>query len=182
MAIMRVEDFKGNITGGGARPNLFKAEIEYKLGGGSLETTSFLCKAAQLPGSTVGTVPVPFRGRQVKLAGDRTFEPWTITIINDTDFSIRNAFERWMSELNQHEGNTGLQNYTAYQGQMSVHQLDRDGTEIKTYTFVNTWPSVISPIEVSYDQTDTIEEFQVTIEFDYWLSNTTDGATTSSRL
>jgi hypothetical protein len=177
MAIMDVEQFKGNITGGGARANLFKAEIQYKLGGGDTETTSFLCKGAQLPGSTIGTVVVPFRGRQVKLAGDRTFEPWTITIINDTDFAIRNAFERWLSELNQHKGNTGLQDYTSYQGQMSVKQLDRTGTEVKTYKFVNAWPSIVAPIEVSYDQTDTIEEFQVTIEYDYWTSDTTDGGT-----
>jgi hypothetical protein len=98
MAILGVDDFKSKLVGGGARPNMFKATVNFPgFAGGEVELTSFLIKAAALPASTIGAINVPFRGRQVIIAGDRTFEPWTITVINDTDFKVRNAFERWMN-------------------------------------------------------------------------------------
>ena len=98
MAILGVDDFKSKLRGGGARPNLFKATVNFPgYAGGDVELTSFLCKTAQLPSSIMNVMEVPFRGRQLKIAGDRTFEPWTVTILNDTDFSIRNAMERWMN-------------------------------------------------------------------------------------
>ena len=103
MAVLGVDDFKAKIRGGGARPNLFKATINFPgYANGDVELTSFLCEAAQLPASIMGTIIVPFRGRQLKMAGDRTFDVWTPTIINDTDFNVRNAMERWMNGMNAH--------------------------------------------------------------------------------
>jgi len=178
MAILRVDDFKGKLTGGGARPNLFDVNINFPayvstVSGNVTEATNFLCKAAQLPGSTMGMIPVPFRGRQVKVAGDRTFEPWTITIINDTDFAIRDAFEVWMNGINGHESNTGLTNPVTYQSDMDVRQLDKDGDVLKTYRLRGAFPTAITPIDLAYDANDAIEEFQVTLEFQYWVSGTT---------
>ena len=111
MAILGVDDFKAKLRGGGARPNLFKATVNFPAyAGGDVEVTSFLCEAAQLPGSNIAPIIVPFRGRQLKMAGDRTFDVWTPTIINDTDFVIRDSMERWMNGMNAHSANTGLTN------------------------------------------------------------------------
>lgn len=174
MAILGVDDFKSKLVGGGARPNLFKATINFPAyAGGDVELTSFLVKAAALPASTIGTINVPFRGRQVLIAGDRTFEPWTITVINDTDFKVRNAFERWMNGINQHAANTGLTNPVDYQADMQVAQLDKAGNEVKVYNFRGTFPSAVSSIELSYESGDQIEEFQVELQVQYWESNTT---------
>ena len=174
MAILGVDDFKSKLVGGGARPNLFKATINFPAyAGGDVELTSFLVKAAALPASTIGTINVPFRGRQVLIAGDRTFEPWTITVINDTDFKVRNAFERWMNGINQHAANTGLTNPVDYQADMQVAQLDKAGNEVKVYNFRGTFPSAVSSIELSYESGDQIEEFQVELQVQYWESDTT---------
>lgn len=174
MAILGVDDFKSKLVGGGARPNLFKATVNFPAyAGGDVELTSFLVKAAQLPASTIGTINVPFRGRQVLIAGDRTFEPWTITIINDIDFKIRNAFERWMNGINQHAANTGLTNPVDYQADMQIAQLDKAGNEVKVYNFRGTFPTVVSSIELSYESGDQIEEFQVELQVQYWESSTT---------
>jgi len=103
MAVLGVDDFKAKLRGGGARPNLFKATINFPgYANGDVELTSFMCEAAQLPASTMATIIVPFRGRQLKMAGDRTFETWTPSIINDTDFNVRDAMERWMNGMNAH--------------------------------------------------------------------------------
>jgi hypothetical protein len=156
MAILGVDDFKAKLKGGGARPNLFKATINFPAyAGGDVEVTSFLCEAAQLPGSTMGVITIPFRGRQLKLAGDRTFDTWSPTIINDTDFAIRNAMERWMNGVNAHKANTGLTSPIDYEADLVVEQLDRDGSILKTYTFRGCFPTTV--------------EFQV----QYWESGTT---------
>jgi hypothetical protein len=174
MAILGIDDFKSKLVGGGARPNLFKATINFPAyAGGDVELTSFLVKAAALPASTIGTINVPFRGRQVLIAGDRTFEPWTITVINDIDFKVRNAFERWMNGINQHNANTGLTNPVDYQADMQVAQLDKAGNEVKVYNFRGTFPTALSSIELSYESGDQIEEFQVELQVQYWESNTT---------
>jgi len=174
MAILGVDDFKSKLRGGGARPNLFKATVNFPgYAGGDVELTSFLCKTAQLPGSIMNFVDVPFRGRQLKIAGDRTFEPWTVTILNDTDFSIRNAMERWMNGINAHQANTGLTNPIDYQADLIVEQLDRDGDTLKTYNFRGCFPTNVSPIDVSYETVDTIEEFTVEFQIQYWESDTT---------
>ena len=121
MAILGVDDFKSKLRGGGARANLFKVTLNYPAyAGGDVELTSFLCKAAQLPQSSVGSFPVNFRGRELKVASERTFEDWTVTIINDTDFGIRDPMERWMNGINGHAANTGLVNPVDYQSDLIV--------------------------------------------------------------
>ena len=174
MAVLGVDDFKSKLRGGGARPNLFRATINYPgYAGGDTELTSFLCETAQLPGSTIGTIVVPFRGRQLKMPGDRTFAPWTVTIINDTDFDVRNAMERWSNGMNAHSANTGLTSPIAYETDLFVEQLDRDGTALKKYNLRGAFPTEIAPIDVSYASNDDIERFSVTFEFQYFDTDTT---------
>ena len=174
MAILGVDDFKSKLRGGGARPNLFKATINFPAyAGGDVELTSFLCEAAQLPGSTMGTIIVPFRGRQLKMAGDRTFDVWTPTIINDTDFDVRNAMERWMNGMNAHNENTGLNNPVQYEADLLVEQIDKDGATLKTYNFRGCFPTAVSPIDLNYGANDEIERFTVEFQVQYWESNTT---------
>ena len=178
MAVLGVDDFKSKLRGGGARPNLFKATINFPgYANGDAELTSFLCETAQLPGSTMGTIIVPFRGRQLKMAGDRTFAEWTVTIINDTDFAVRNAMERWMNGMNAHSANTGLTSPVAYEADLKVEQLDRDGSSLKEYIFRGSFPTDLSPIDLSYASNDEIERFQVTFQYQYFDSlnpSTTD--------
>ena len=174
MAILGVDDFKSKLRGGGARPNLFKATVNFPAyAGGDVELTSFLCKAAQLPSSVMAQIDVPFRGRQLKIAGDRTFEPWTVTIINDTDFNVRNAMERWMNGINAHAANTGLTNPVDYQADLLVEQIDKDGSTLKTYNFRGCFPTNLGAIELSYETNDAIEEFTVEFQVQYWESGTT---------
>lgn len=174
MAILGVDDFKSKIRGGGARPNLFRATVNFPTyANGDVELTSFLCKAAQLPASTTGVIPIPFRGRILKVAGDRVFDTWTPTIINDTDFNVRNAMERWMNGINAHSANTGLTNPVDYEADLTVEQLDRDGSVIKTYNFRGCFPTAIAAIDLSYDAVDAIEEFAVEFQVQYWESGTT---------
>ena len=174
MAILGVDDFKSKIRGGGARPNLFRATVNFPTyAAGDVELTSFMCKGAQLPASVMTAIDVPFRGRQLRVAGDRTFEPWTVTIINDTDFAVRDSMERWLNGVNNHKANAGLTNPVDYQADLIVDQLDRDGTAIKTYNFRGAFPVNISTIELNYETVDTIEEFTVEFQIQYWESNTT---------
>lgn len=174
MAILSVDDFKAQLKGGGARPNLFRVTVNFPgYAGGNAETTSFMIKAAQLPGSNVASVDVPFRGRVLRVAGERTFDPWTVTVINDTDFAVRDAMERWSNGINSHSANTGLVNPAEYQADMIVEQLDKDETVIKRYDFRGAFPTVVSPIELAYDANDQIEEFTVEFAIQYWESNTT---------
>ena len=174
MGVLGVDDFKAKLKGGGARPNLFKATINFPgYAGGNVELTSFMCRAAQLPGSIMSEIIVPFRGRELKIAGDRTFDVWSPTIINDTDFDVRNAMERWMNGINAHSDNSGLTNPVDYQADLIVEQLDRDGSTLKTYNFRGCFPTNIDPIDLSYDPAAAIEEFGVTFQVQYWESNTT---------
>lgn len=186
-SLRTLNDFKSRLTGGGARPNLFECEINFPTdalptGTDAIalqEKTRFLVKAANLPASTLSVIDIPFRGRNLKIAGDRTFDPWTITVINDTDFVIRNAFERWMNYINKHENNSGQTDPVKYQTTMKVHQLGRaivgsdmtSATEIpylKTYEFYGTFPTSISAIDLSYDSTDVIQEFTVDLQVQWW--------------
>lgn len=174
MAILGVDDFKAKLVGGGARSNLFKATVNFPAGtGGDVELASFMCKAAQLPSSVIAPITIPFRGRQLQIAGDRTFEPWTVTIINDANFVTRNAFERWMNSINRHNANTGLTNPLDYQADMVIEQLNKAGEVVKRYDFRGTFPTNLSSIEVSYDSENQIEEFTVELQVQYWESNTT---------
>ena len=133
-----------------------------------------MIKAAQLPSSVIAQITVPFRGRQLQVAGDRTFEAWGVTVINDTNFALRNAFERWMNGINAHAANTGLIRPTSYQADLAVEQLNKDGAVLKKYDFRGCWPSSISAIDLSYDAENTIEEFGVEFQVTYWESNTTN--------
>jgi hypothetical protein len=169
MAVLGVDDFKAKLRGGGARPNLFKATINFpSYANGDPELTSFMCKTAQLPGSTFGVIDVPFRGRILKMAGDRTFEVWTVTIINDTDFAVRNALERWSNGINAHSNNTGLVSPINYEADLKIEQLDRNGDSLKEYVFRGAFPNEIAPIDVSYETVDAIEEFTVTFTYQYF--------------
>lgn len=174
MAILGVDDFKAKLKGGGARANLFKATINFpRYAGGDVELTSFLCEAAQLPASTLGMIEVPFRGRRLKMSGDRTFDAWTVTIINDTDFKIRNAMERWMNGMNNHQLNTGLVDPISYQADLFVEQLDKDGKVVKKYSFKGAFPTAVSAIDLSYATENEIERFTVEFQYQYWTSDTT---------
>lgn len=174
MAILGVDDFKSKLKGGGARPNLFKATINFPAyAGGDVELTSFLCKAALLPQSTTNAFAVPFRGRELKIAGDRVFEDWTVSIYNDTNFAIRDSFERWLNGINAHSANTGITNPVDYQADLIVEQLDRDESVIKRYQFRGAFPTVVGPIQLDYESRDQIELFEVTFAYQYWESNTT---------
>jgi hypothetical protein len=190
-----LEQFKGRMLGGGARPNLFECELNFPvdaLPDGSTpdslsDSTRFLIKAANLPASNLGIIDVPFRGRNLKIAGDRTFDPWTITVINDVDFNIRTAFERWMNLINKHEDYAGLIDPFAYQRDALVKQLGRAGVVgsvpvsdpvlpvLKQYQFYGIFPNSVSDIALSYDSSDTIEEFTVDLQVQWWDALDFDG-------
>ena len=153
--LRKISDFKSKLTGGGARPNLFEVELAFPdavaIDNDVLQKARFLVKTAALPASTITPVDIPFRGRILKVAGDRTFETWTITVINDVDFAIRSAMEKWMNTINKLEDATGITNPTDYQKDAIVHQLDRDGSMLRSYKFWDIFPTNISTIDVSYD-------------------------------
>ena len=177
--------FKGMLAGGGSRPNLFQVNIDNFPGSDNdlqvADELRFLCKGAQLPESTVGLVEIPFRGRTFKVAGDRTFAPWTITVINDTDFLIRNAMENWMQFIAQYGDGSGAATPNDYMVNADVIQLFRDPTKGDSttgngtlagktgkYTFYDIFPTNISAIDLSYDSSDVIEEFTVEFQVQYW--------------
>ena len=175
--LRKITDFKGKLAGGGARPNLFEVELAFPTEVGVdneiLNKARFLVKAAALPASNITPIDVPFRGRILKIAGDRTFENWQTTILNDTDFNVRNAIERWMNGINAHSANTGLTTPIAYEADLKVDQLDRNGDVLKTYTFRGAYPTDLSDIALSYGDNDTIERFNCTWSYQYFESDTT---------
>ena len=170
-----ISDFKGALIGGGARSNLFEVELTTLPAGISWNSSdfSYMCKAATLPASNVANIDIPFRGRTFKVAGDRTIDPWTVTIINDEEFKLRNAFEQWADLIARLDNNMGVTNPEDYMSNAKVYQLGRGakassstnaGTNnavLKEYEFFNIWPSAVAAIDVSYDSTDSIEEFTV---------------------
>ena len=172
--LRKISDFKSKLTGGGARPNLFEVVLAFPTlvspvnENEVLQKSRFLVKAAALPASTIAPVEIPFRGRILKVAGDRTFETWTITVINDTDFMIRSAMEKWMNTINKLEDASGITNPVDYQSDALVHQLDRDGSTLRSYKFKSIFPTNISTIDLSYETTDTVEEFTVEMQVLYW--------------
>ena len=171
--LRKITDFKSKLSGGGARSNLFECELAFPQEVGVqdlneiLNKARFLVKAANLPASNVAPIEVPFRGRVLKIAGDRTFDTWTITIINDTDFAIRSAFEKWMNTINRVSDNTGTTNPADYQADAFVFQLDRSGETLRKYKFYDVFPTQVAPIELSYDA-QGIQEFQVELQVLYW--------------
>ena len=167
-----ISDFKSRLSGGGARPNLFEVELAFPdavaIDNDVLQKARFLVKAAALPASTIAPIDVPFRGRILKIAGDRTFETWTITVINDTDFVLRSAFEKWMNTINKMSDGTGVVDPEAYQKDATVKQLDRDGSVLRSYKFWDIFPTNVSTIDLNYETTDTIQEFTVEMQVHYW--------------
>lgn len=205
-----LEDFKARMIGGAARPNLFEVEITFPSFSteGTTQSTNdntrtvselsrFMIKTAALPASNIGVINVPFRGRELKIAGDRTFDVWTITIINDIDFSIRTAFEKWMNAINKHDDNSGLINPAQYQRDAIVKQFGRSSLSsaqsnvtsptlttageqipvLKAYKFYGIFPTAVSAIDLSYDSSDTIEEFTVDLQVQWWDALDSDGTT-----
>ena len=171
-----VSDFISKLKGGGARNNQFKVTMPFPgfaQVGGETESMAFLCTATNLPQSEIGELTVNFRGRPIYMAGDRTFQTWTTTIINDTDFLIRNAIERWSNGINNHSDNEGLVNPVDYQVDAFVDHLDRNGNTVKSYTLRGLFPTDIAAIDLSYDEQTAIEEFSVTFAYQYFESNTT---------
>ena len=171
-----INDFKAKLAGGGVRANQFKVTMPfpgYAQVGGEIEELAFLCKITQLPAMTVGFITVPFRGRQIKIAGDRTFADWTITVINDTNFKLRNAFERWSNGINNMTDGEGLTNPADYQVDAFIDHLDRNGNTIKSYTLRGLFPISISEIGLSYAPTTDVETFGVTFRYQFFESNTT---------
>jgi hypothetical protein len=183
----RIDDFKAALVGGGARSNYFRVLPQFPGGIVNTDDTglgltalgSFMVKAAAMPSSTIGEVMIPFRGRQLYVAGDRVFEPWTITITNDNNFALRNAFESWMNNINQHVQNTSANGIDAsdiasYLQDWTIEHLDKNGDVIKSVTLRGCFPTTLDQIDLSFDNTDTIEEFGATIRYQYRTSNTTD--------
>ena len=177
-----IQDFKSTLIGGGARPNLFEVVLTNEFPGSTgydAEDFSILCKAAQLPASNIASIDVPFRGRIFKVAGDRTFDTWTVTVINDIDFRIRTAMEAWMQSIGQYSDGSGFTDPADYQVDAVVKQFSRaastlanvegQGMEVaKQYKFYSIFPTNISAIDLSYDSADTIEEFTVEFQVQYW--------------
>ena len=169
--LRKITDFKSQLTGGGARSNLFEVVLSFpdiaKVDTTVLEKSRFLVKAANLPASNVAFLDVPFRGRTLKVAGDRSFESWTITVINDTDFGIRSAFENWMNKVNRVSDGTGVTNPADYTSDAFVYQLDRDGQTLRAYHLYDIFPTSTNAIPVAADQ-PSIQEFTVELQVLWW--------------
>ena len=178
-----ISQFKSRLAGGGARPNLFEVELTldgeglgFSLPGYDATQMAFLCKAANLPAQNIASIDVPFRGRIFKVAGDRTIDTWTITIINDEDFRLRRAMEFWTEQIASLDTNLGATSPNAYMAAAKVYQLGRGSSPSSTnnsgdsnsvlaeYEFVDIFPTEVSAIDLSYDSSDTIEEFTVTFQ------------------
>ena len=188
-----ITDFKSKLAGGGARSNLFEVAIPSFPSGITWdgETFNFLCKSAALPASNVGSVDLPFRGRILKVAGDRTFDPWTVTIINDEDFKLRTAFEQWANLMNKLDNATGATNPASYMTNAFVHQLGRGATTknsttnaptntsaippLRTYKFYDIFPTNVGQIDLSYDSSDEIETYTVEFQVQYWTAGESTG-------
>ena len=171
-----INDFKSALKGGGARANQYTVTMPFpgfSAVGGETRTMSFLCTATSLPGMTLAAIPVPFRGRNLYIAGDRTIDTWSTTILNDTDFAIRNAFERWMNEINAMSDNSGLENPADYMVDAFVDHLDRAGQVIKSYTFRGMWPLTEAPIELTAAEAGEVESFEITYRYQFFETNTT---------
>lgn len=161
-----INEMRSQLVYGGARQNLFQVRINNPANASGDLKTPFMVQAAQIPESQLGVIPVFYFGRQMKLAGDRTFGDWTVTIINDEDFLIRNAMEEWSNRINRLERN--VREIGRYKSNATVIQYGKDGSPIREYKFDGIFPSVISPIELDWGNTDQIESFQVTFSYDYW--------------
>ena len=180
-----IQSFRDRMLGGGARPNMFEVNIDLPdqivKDKNRDETMRFMIKAAEIPAANIGNIPVPFRGRVLPVAGDRTFDPWTVTVINDTSFNIRDTMEQWSNSINDLQFDGGITNPAGYQTDAFVTQLGRvndnsgqlssgadNMQQIRQYKFFGIYPGVVSSIPLDYGATDQIEEFQVTFNYIYW--------------
>ena len=179
MASSNVSSFIQRV-GQGVKPNMFLVDVNFpsvlSKSADDLETTNIMCKSAALPGSNLGVIEVPFRGRTVKIAGDRTFDTWTVTFFNDKDFKLRAFFEEWANKINTHEANTSElfvpNSSTGYTADLKVKQLEKDdtttGSILRTYTLFYCFPTNVSQIDLAYDSNDQIEEFTVEWQYSYF--------------
>ena len=169
-----VSSFIANFQGGGLRPSRYKVILSFPSEVGGAQTAlkvSFTCKATTVPASTVGVAIAPYMGRQIKLAGDREFMDWNITVLLDTDFASRDAFEVWSDNMNGHASNVaipGWGNPSSYMANAEVHLLDAEGNTVRTYILEGTWPTSVGEINLGYDQTNQIAEMQVTLAVQNW--------------
>ena len=183
-----ITEFRSRLSGGGARANLFEVEIAFPeelVIDLNLVTDKvpFLVKAAEIPASNLGNIPVPYRGRVLPVAGDRTFDPWTVTIINDTDFQIRDAMEKWSNSINDLQTAQGSVDPAVYQRSALVKQLSREGANpgdpekvLRTYNFEGIYPNTVSNIPLDFGATDQIQEFQVTFNYLFYEVAGTTGS------
>jgi hypothetical protein len=176
---MNINEFKSQLVGGGARPSLFQVQITNPVLGVADFKVPFMVKTAVLPGSTLGEYTVPYFGRQVKYAGDRTFEPWNVTVINDEDFAVRNAMEAWSNSINTHVTNARSLPQD-YKSDAIITQYGKDGSTLRVYSFQGLFPTNIAEIGVGWELTDQIQEFAVTFSYDLWtISGGTTGNSTT---
>jgi len=177
-----VQEIRSQLVGDGARPSQFEVRLQNPINASGDIKSSFMIKTAQLPASTMGIIEVPYFGRKVKIAGDRTFAEWTVNVLNDEDFLVRNALEEWSHAINTHETNVrnvGGASQLLYKAQAQVIQYSKTGEAIREYTFHGLFPSEVGAIELDWNTTDTIEEFPVTFQYDWWeLSGGTTGNST----
>lgn len=170
-----LNEFAGKLTRGGARASLFEVRLESPFGADIKDIAPFMIKVAEIPASTIASVEVPYFGRKIKIAGDRTFADWTVTVINDEDFKIRSAMEEWMNAINAHAANlnTAGASPVNYKAQAQVLQYGKDGSIIRAYNFNGMFPTELSNIALDWSADATPEEFTVTFAYDYWNSAST---------
>ena len=170
-----IEEFKAVLQGGGVRPTMFQVEMAFP-DAVVVDPTqadnegTYLIKASQLPASNVGFVEVPFRGRKLKVSGDRTFDDWTVTVTNDVSFGLRKGFEKWSELIQNMNFALGANELNDYFATATVRQLDRDGNQLRAYKFEGIWPTEVAAIGLDFDSTDTVEEFDVTFKVQYWAA------------
>lgn len=171
MADLSINSFKANFLGG-ARPSLYSVEMTFPAGvtnsSYAAKKMQFMCKAAEIPAATIGQIEIPYMSRKIPVPGDRTFNPITLTVTNDTDWVVRQAFEEWLAIINSHEANLGATDINQMTADFHIHQLDRDGSTVKTYKLISAFPTEVGNITLGYDSTDTVEEFTLTISYAYW--------------
>ena len=171
-----ISDFKAKLAGGGARANQFKVTMPfpgYASVGGEIEELAFLCRATSIPSMEITSISVPFRGRAIKIAGDRTIPDWSVTVYNDTNFKLRDAFERWQNGINNMSDNEGLTNPVDYQVDAFLDHLDRNGNTIKSYTLRGVYPINIAGIPLDYEEAGAIEQFEVSLAYQFFDARTT---------
>ena len=161
---LNIDRMRSTLVGGGARPSLYEVIITNPVNSIADINIPVLAKASQIPSYTVGKIEVPFMGRKIPVPGDRIVNDWQVTIINDETFDIRNAMEQWSNAINSQQGNLAIlgSNPANYTSQATVRQLGKDGSVLRVYEFSGIFPLEVTSIELGYETTDTIEEFQVT--------------------